>query len=122
MGDDGNRAESAGVHVPGEGAIRPPPDSRRPSSILPGPEGEYDDDAPRVSLGPLGLLGFGPRPPADMSREGAQGGPSALMTAASLVIVIAALKVARPVLVPLTVSAFLAVLTAPFGRIQFEAC
>jgi predicted PurR-regulated permease PerM len=36
------------------------------------------------------------------------------MTAASLVIVIAALKVARPVLVPLTVSAFLAVLTAPF--------
>src|SRR5690606_28775849 len=36
-----------------------------------------------------------------------------LVTAAALVIVIAALKIARPVLVPLTVSAFLAVLTAP---------
>lgn len=36
-----------------------------------------------------------------------------LVTAAALVVVVAALKIARPVLVPLVVSAFLATLTAP---------
>lgn len=75
----------------------------------PGDEG----DEPRVSLGPLALLGFGPK--SSRRRYEAQNPPasSALLTTASLVIVIAALKVARPVLVPLMVSAFLAVLTAP---------
>lgn len=76
------------------------------------PSGEEPDE-PRISLGPLALLGFGPK--SSRGRHEAKGTPagSALLTTASLVIVIAALKVARPVLLPLMVSAFLAVLTAP---------
>lgn len=71
-----------------------------------------ENDEPRVSLGPLALLGFGPK---SSRRSDAQNQPisNPLLTTASLVVVIAALKVARPVLVPLMVSAFLAVLTAP---------
>jgi AI-2 transport protein TqsA len=74
------------------------------------PEEEYDE--PRISLGPLSLLGFGPK--SNRRRfddRPAQG--NALHTTAALVIVIAALKVAQPVLLPLIVSAFLAVLIAP---------
>lgn len=74
---------------------------------------EFEAPEPRVSLGPLSMLGFGPK--SARSRYPAAPEPSSnvLVTAAALVIVIAALKIARPVLVPLTVSAFLAVLTAP---------
>lgn len=76
-----------------------------------------DDKAPAssapVSLGPLALLGFGRKrtegPPLPQRPTG-----NSLITLAALVIIIAALKVASPVLVPLTVSAFLATLTAPF--------
>lgn len=70
------------------------------------------ESRPSVSLGPLGLLGFGPEQPAPPSAFVAPS-RSPLLTLASLVIVIAALKIARPLLVPLAVSAFLATLTAP---------
>lgn len=118
MAEDGNRAESTGIHVPGEKPAPSSTDNRAPSlrPSIPPPEGDYFDEGeePRVSLGPLGLLGFGPPPSVDPRRDRGGFGPNALLTAASLVVVIAALKVARPVLLPLTVSAFLAVLTAPF--------
>ncbi len=74
---------------------------------------DADEDEPRVSLGPLALLGFGPKSSRRSWEARHAPAGNALLTTASLVIVIAALKVARPVLLPLTVSAFLAVLTAP---------
>ncbi len=75
--------------------------------------GEGEDDEPRVSLGPLALLGFGPKSSRRAWETRSQPVGNPLLTTASLIIVIAALKIARPILVPLMVSAFLAVLTAP---------
>src|SRR5690606_22489600 len=76
-----------------------------------GPDSDVDS-RPRVSLGPLSLLGFGDRRQVDR-----RGGPSPLLMnfvgAAALIIVIAALREAKPVLLPLVVSAFGATLTAP---------
>lgn len=77
----------------------------------PPPSEEYDE--PRISLGPLALLGFGPKSTRGRYEAKSQPTGNPLLTTASLVIVIAALKVAQPVLLPLVVSAFLAVLTAP---------
>lgn len=77
----------------------------------PSSDGEYEE--PRISLGPLALLGFGPKSARGRAEPQNQRAGNALWTAASLVIVVAGLKVARPVLLPLVVSAFLAVLTAP---------
>jgi len=70
-------------------------------------------ERPSLSLGPLGLIGFGPKPDTQTVEEVAPRRPSALATMASLVIVIAALKVANSILVPLMVSVFLATLLAP---------
>lgn len=75
------------------------------------PEEEFDE--PRISLGPLSLLGFGPKSSRRRFDEPPPVVGNALLTTAALVIVVAALKVAQPVLLPLMVSAFLAVLTAP---------
>lgn len=83
-------------------------------SWVPGdaPDSEFDS-RPRVSLGPLSLLGFGP----DRRQVDRRAAPSPLLTnfvgAAALIIVIAALREAKPVLLPLVVSAFGATLTAP---------
>lgn len=74
---------------------------------------EGGEDEPRVSLGPLALLGFGPKSSKRNWEARKEPEGNALLTTASLIIVIAALKIARPILVPLMVSAFLAVLTAP---------
>jgi len=95
--------------APDFGAWRDP----RKGSPLP----EFEEEAPAssspVSLGPLALLGFGPkRTDGPRSVVGQPRNP--LLTIASLVVIVAALKIASPVLVPLTVSAFLATLTAPF--------
>jgi predicted PurR-regulated permease PerM len=100
-----------------DGDIAPAPDLsgwKDPRRDSPPPD--FDDSAPvssaPVSLGPLALLGFGPK-----RTDGpvpARGEPrNVLLTIASLVVIIAALKIASPVLIPLTVSAFLATLTAP---------
>lgn len=96
-------------------ALRAP--SSASASEAPPPEvGDYDaplDSRPSVSLGPLGLLGFGPDVVEQDPSVSGPSRPRTLVSLASLVIVIAALKIARPVLVPLTVSVFLATLTAP---------
>jgi predicted PurR-regulated permease PerM len=78
---------------------------------------EYEEEAPAssspVSLGPLALLGFGPKKTDGPTQTTSQF-RNPLLTAASLIIIVAALKAASPVLIPLTVSAFLATLIAPF--------
>lgn len=77
-------------------------------------EGEPPHESrPSVSLGPLGLLGFGPENPEPQPAHTLGSRQHTLVTLAAVVVVIAALKVARPVLVPLSVAAFLATLTAP---------
>jgi len=84
----------------------------------PGEPADPDTDSkPRVSLGPLSIFGFG----AERRQAERRGTPAPgfspivtnLVGAAAIVIVIAALKEAKPVLVPLVVSAFGATLTAP---------
>lgn len=113
MTDDGNRADTDDA--------REAEDERGASSfkpLVPPPtrlDGELsDEEPPRVSLGPLSLLGFGPRPSGARLGESIPIRPSVLVAMAALVIVVAGLKIARPILVPLAVSVFLAILTAPF--------
>jgi AI-2 transport protein TqsA len=84
------------------------------ASWAPGDPRESElDSKPRVSLGPLSIFGFG----ADRRQLDRRSGPSPLVTnfvgVAALIIVIAALREAKPVLLPLVVSAFGATLTAP---------
>src|SRR5688572_13846808 len=88
-----------------------------PPSWAPGdaPDADYDSK-PRVSLGPLSIFGFG----QDRRQTERRSSPTThspiltnLVGAAAIVVVIAALKEAKPVLVPLVVSAFGATLTAP---------
>ncbi len=102
---------------PPELAETPPRSRRLPPEFSTNPEDDRQRDSESrtsVSLGPLALLGFGPSAEASHPHHAKQQSQSGLLSAASLVIVIAALKIASPVLVPLTVSAFLATLTAPF--------
>ncbi len=88
------------------GSDAPPPSSA--GHAEPDPESR-----PSVSLGPLALLGFGPKTPPEQQVALARAQTSTLTSAAALVIIIAGLKVARPVLVPFTVSVFFATLAAP---------
>lgn len=88
----------------------PPPSRPTPP---PGVAAENPESRPSVSLGPLGLIGFGPKPDSEAGRSVTSSPGGVLVTAAALVVLVAALKIARPVLVPLVVSAFLATLTAP---------
>lgn len=73
---------------------------------------EHTESQSPVSLGPLGLLGFGPKP-GERRRPIVSPAWAHLIAAAAVVILIAALKEAREVLVPMVVSAFVATLTAP---------
>jgi len=83
-------------------------------SWVPGEAREDVDSRPRVSLGPLSLLGFGAdRRAADRRAPAHSPIVTNLVGTAAIVIVIGALKELRPVLVPLVVSAFCATLTAP---------
>ena len=88
-----------------------------PGSEAPPPSygrGDYEvESRPSVSLGPLALLGFGPEAPAEQKDVAARSRRSTLVSAAALVVIVAGLKVARPVLVPFTVSVFFATLAAP---------
>ncbi len=79
----------------------------------PPPDSQPHSERPSLSLGPLGMLGFGPRPDDERTEGVKPKRTNSLVIMASLVIIIAAIKIARPVLVPLTVAIFLATLTAP---------
>lgn len=102
--DDFKTIRESEAPIPDEPLDRPsPPSDSSPMS-----------ERPSLSLGPLAMLGFGPKPD---SVDGVPGlipkKTNSLVVMASLVIVIAAIKTARPVLLPLTVAVFLATLTAP---------
>ncbi len=88
-----------------------PDESYEPRS--PAPDSQPHSERPSLSLGPLGMLGFGPRPDEERVEGLKPKRTNSLVIMASLVIIIAAIKIARPVLVPLTVAIFLATLTAP---------
>lgn len=90
----------------------PPPSSLGRASSPERPERD-PENRPSVSLGPLSMLGFGPKLSVEQKAGLASTRRSTLSSAAALVIVIAGLKVARPVLVPFTVSVFIATLAAP---------
>lgn len=85
-----------------------PPPFDRPSSSERGAE-----NRPSVSLGPLSMLGFGPKLSVEQRADLASARRSTLISTAALVVIIAGLKIARPVLVPFTVSVFFATLAAP---------
>ncbi|MCH2108180.1 MAG: AI-2E family transporter [Polyangiaceae bacterium] len=68
---------------------------------------------PSRDLGPLSALGLAPKVNDEQTQSARQRRGTALLTLASLVVILAALKIARPFVVPLVVSAFLATLTAP---------
>jgi len=101
----------------------PPPDlfqsALPPNSEAPPPSASYrppdvePENRPSVSLGPLSLLGFGPKLVSKAQSVGAVQQMSPLLASAALVVIVAGLKVARPVLVPFTVSVFFATLAAP---------
>lgn len=90
-----------------------PPNSEAPPPSTSFRQERDPENRPSVSLGPLSLLGFGPK--VITASQGAQAIPqlSPLAATAALVIIIAGLKVARPVLVPFMVSVFLATLATP---------
>jgi AI-2 transport protein TqsA len=85
----------------------PPPPSQRPR------QEQESGNRPSVSLGPLSLLGFGPKITDDAVGRASPTQPGFLISAAALVVLIYGLKVGRPVLVPFTVSVFFATLAAP---------
>ncbi len=127
QGPQSKRFESRGVY--GSTANRHsrrsplPPDDLFDSALPPGDEAPPPsgheraepelESRPSVSLGPLALLGFGPESSAHERAQLGNHRKSVLTSVAALVIIIAGLKVARPVLVPFTVSVFFATLAAP---------
>ena len=76
------------------------------------PEDEVGGESQPPSLGPLSILGFGPQP-SPSAAPALPRGFAQLLGAAAAVIIIAGLREAREVLVPLVVSTFVATLTAP---------
>ncbi len=103
---------------PDPAAAEPPRPAQPPASKEtlwedhPSEQGSGSESQPPVSLGPLALLGFGPQP-----KKSARGllpqTWAHLIGTAAVVIIVAALKEARAILVPLVVSIFVATLTAP---------
>ncbi len=121
-GDPVAAGDSDETRGPSYRVAPPPPDlfesALPPHSEAPPPSAPYRPDAepenrPSVSLGPLSLLGFGPKVVSKAQALGAPQQMSPLLASAALVVIVAGLKVARPVLVPFTVSVFFATLAAP---------
>lgn len=84
--------------------------------IIPPEENKEDEppisERPSLTLGPLTMLGLTPQPD-EKTRGKVKDAFGILVQLAAFAIVVAALKTARPFLVPLVAAAFLATLTAP---------